>query len=233
MELNQKRPFTFAAAFFCCFIIFSCGDEQDRTPEEVDLLPEIDTLTVPEKDSLVANDSLVNEPDNPCLPASIADFKSFLNMEYGTKEHEVLQQKVLGDFSGGVYAADSAAFVYKYQSISSAPLELWVNTGSGKVETVFMELLSKGDAYEKDLQMAARKYNIQPCDQLWFGMTAESIKENLGVPDEEAVSKEGVTLLGYDDPSGEVSVSFKCYPDQNNACTSIAVHWFYSTELID
>lgn len=162
---------------------------------------------------------------DPCANLSVEDFDQFLGVKYGTKE--LLLQDKLGNFTGGEYTADSSAFIYRFNRIERVPLSVWVNATTGKVITIFMEVLSLEQNFESDLAKAKEEFNMSECDASWFGMTAKEIKNRMGEPAEEAISNKGVTLLSYDSESYLYTVAFKMYPEQDSLCSSVSVNWFY------
>lgn len=215
---------------FSCLVFLSCQNDIKTEEQPKDDSGQISEVGMDTNEislvELKENYSLDTELDD-CLTIDISDFNSFLGLEYGIQEHEVLQDKRLGDFSGGAYGDDEKVFIYQYNTIPTAPIELWIDTESGKVITVFLELLSKDKGYKKDLELVAENYALERCFKPLFGLTADGIQQKLGEPAEDAVSNDGVRLLAYDSNLNDISVSFKIYPDQDNTCTSIAVHWFY------
>ncbi|MBK9591940.1 MAG: hypothetical protein IPO32_10675 [Crocinitomicaceae bacterium] len=56
------------------------------------------------------------------------------------------------------------SFIYTYHALIDAPIAVAVNANTTKVETVLMEILSLGEDFEKDLEKAKKKYNLDLCD---------------------------------------------------------------------
>lgn len=234
MEINRRKYNWFLGIMLLFAISQSCQENTDSTGGDIDLKTiNLDTEVNPVDitDSVPYSGIIDTQIDSSdCRSLSVEAFKSFIGINYGMSESDVLQNKILGDFDGGAYSDDQKVFIYKYNSIPTAPVEFWVDTESGKVITVFLELLSKDQGFMNDLEKVKEGYKLDECLGNIFGMSAETIINELGEPAEDAVSKDGVRLLAYDDAENDISVSFKLYPDQNSACTSIAVHWFYAGE---
>lgn len=68
------------------------------------------------------------------------------------------------------------------------PIAVAVNASTTKVETVLMEVLSMGEDFEKDLEKAKQKYNLDLCDSRFFGMKKDEIMAEMGEPDAERIS---------------------------------------------
>lgn len=170
-----------------------------------------------------------NEPKSPPIAdkdTTIAGaFSQFLGIDYGMEEQ--LLQSRLGKFTSGNYTADSSAFIYYFNRVERVPISVWVSTKTAKVITIFIEVLSLGENFEADLAKAINEYQISPEDASWLGLTAQEIKAKMGPPAEEAVSKEGVSLLSYDLHHYLCTVAFKIYPQQDHKCSSVSVNWFY------
>lgn len=160
-----------------------------------------------------------------CEKKSADDFDNFLGIEYGTNELKL--EKILGEFTGGEYTADSLAFMYYFKALENAPITVWVNAKSQKVETVFMEVLSYEAYFKQDLEAAIEKYHIQPCDSRFFGMKYAEITKIMGKPAADELLEGNVKSISYDSKNYKYSVNFKFYPEQENMCSSISVNWFY------
>lgn len=166
------------------------------------------------------------ETEVECPNKKIADFNRFLGIDYGTEEHQL--ESKLGKFTGGTFTSDSSSFIYSFDRVNRVPISVWVNAKTGKINTIFMEVISLGKNFDEDLEVAVQEFSIDPCDVIWFGMSANEIKEKLGSPDEEAVSAEGVTLLSYDSDDFLITVAFKIYEQQEDKCSSISINWFHA-----
>lgn len=161
-----------------------------------------------------------------CAEVTVEDFDEFLGIEYGTKE--LLIERKLGKFTGGEYSKDSAAFIYYFNRVERVPIAIWVNSKSGEVETVFMEVLSYEDVnFNADLAKAKKEFNISDCDASWFGMQENEVLKRLGEPVVHEYLKDSVLSISYDSQDYSSSVNFKFYPSQNNKCSSISINWFY------
>ncbi|MBI3135545.1 MAG: hypothetical protein HYZ14_12785 [Bacteroidetes bacterium] len=175
--------------------------------------------------SETTNPDVTDEKKEDCAKESADDFDNFLGIEYGTNELKL--EKILGSFTGGAYTADSLAFMYYFKTIENAPITVWVNAKSQKVETIFMEVLSYEQYFQEDLKKAAEEYNIQSCDSKFFGMKKDEIVKIMGKPAADEALEGGVQSISYDSKNYKYSVNFKFYPEQNNICSSISVNWFY------
>ncbi len=160
-----------------------------------------------------------------CNSLTVDDFDRFIGLDYGAEEREL--QYCLGDFTSGLFTADSSAFIYHFNRVDRVPISVWVSTETGKVVTIFMEVVSIGENFQLDLEEAISEFNILDCDASWFGLSVEEIKARMGEPSEEAMSAEGVTLLSYDSDDFLFTVAFKEYEQQENQCSSVSVNWFY------
>lgn len=174
-------------------------------------------------------DSLPKMGEN-CSNREVKNFINFLNFRYGDKE-ELLTAK-LGPMTNGNFSEDSTLFMYYYLRVPRVPIQVWVDANSNKVRTVFMEVLSLGENFKIDLATAVNQYKIQQCDQFWFGRTSAEIKDQLGEPTSEVVTKDFVNEITYLSEDGKIMVAFKVYPEQENQCSSVAVTWFYD-DVID
>lgn len=174
----------------------------------------------------------VNEPlastteiDTNSVDKVSDNFSQFLGFKYGDME-DLLTSR-LGNFTSGNYSADSSSFIYYYKKLDRVPIEVWVNSKTKKISTLFIEILSLNELFKEDLESARTTYKINDLDASWFGLTADEIKEKMGKPSEEAMSNQDVHLLTYDSPDFLQAVSFKIYKTQGNICSSVSVNWFY------
>ena len=185
-----------------------------------------DSVSTAANDSLditLVNADFIPEIDQ-CGKRSIEDFRSFMVFDYGNDE-KFLTAK-LGSFSKGNFSTYSTYFIYYYDRIPRVPVQVWVHAKSGKIITLFIEVLSLKSLFTEDLDLAKVEYGIGECEVKYMGLTAEQIIAKLGEPAEDAVSRENVHLLTYDSDDFEIAVAFKIYPEENK-CSSIAVNWFY------
>jgi len=214
------------AIFFLLILggLMGCSSEPDL--QEGGEINERDSVSSALTDSLgetFVNADFIPEIDQ-CGKRSIEDFRSFMGFDYGNDE-KFLTAK-LGSFSKGNYSTDSTHFIYYYDRIPRVPVQAWVHAKSGKLITLFIEVLSLKSLFNEDLELAKAEYGIGECEAKYLGLTAEQIIAKLGEPAEDAISRENVHLLTYDSDDFEIAVAFKIYP-QENKCSSIAVNWFY------
>ncbi len=205
-------------------LMVSCSSMEDR--EEMKSGDGSDSRTVEQIDSTdnrVVNADFIPAIDQ-CGPRSIEDFRSFMGFQYG--DDEKLLTSKLGSFSKGNYASDSAYFIYYYDAVPRVPIQVWVHTETGRIITIFIEVLSLKSLFNEDLALAKEEYPIEECESKYMGLTADQIMAKLGTPAEDAFSKDNVHLLTYDSEDFEIAVAFKIYPEENT-CSSIAVNWFY------
>jgi hypothetical protein len=174
----------------------------------------------------------INEPSLSTAPIDTnsvdkvsENFSQFLGFKYGDME-DLLTAR-LGNFTSGNYSTDSSSFIYYYKKLERVPIEIWVNSETKKITTIFMEILSLNELFQEDLETARTTYAINELDASWFGMTADEIKAIMGTPSEEAMSNKDVHLLTFDSPNFLQAVSFKIYKSQENICSSVSVNWFY------
>lgn len=160
-----------------------------------------------------------------CPNSDIEKFDNFLGVEYGTNELKL--EALLGKFTGGEYTPDSSAFIYYFKRVENAPLTVWVNSKSGKVETIFMEILGYEEVFQDDLDAAIKEFHISDCDSRFFGMKYEELVETMGKPNSEETLEDDVKSLTYDSKNYKYNVNFKLYPSQGDMCSSISVNWFY------
>ncbi|MCB9225449.1 MAG: hypothetical protein H6582_14815 [Crocinitomicaceae bacterium] len=164
-----------------------------------------------------------------CGKKSVADWDNFIGIKYKTNELDL--EKIIGNFTGGEYTADSSAFIYYFKRVDRAPVTVWVNGKTGDVETIFMEILGYEEYFEGDVDAAVEEFNIQDCDSKWFGMTPQEVIDAMGKPakDEMKEDKEGqgVRSISYDSEDYKISVNFKFYDSQGGICSSISLNWFY------
>lgn len=219
MRLNKNF---FFISLICLGFLISCSDSNPIDSEEGLIGSDIDSS---QSNSTKSNDGAEFVPEiTDCGIRSTEDFRNFLGFKF--KDDEKLITSKLGKFSSGNFSQDSLYFIYYYDRVPRVPLQIWINAKSGKIVTIFMEVLSLKKLFNEDLQAAKTEYNLKKCDLNWFGLTAEQIIGILGEPAEDAVSKDNIRLLTYDSSDYEIAVAFKIYP-QENKCSSIAVNWFF------
>jgi hypothetical protein len=165
------------------------------------------------------------EDTKSCDKNSVDDWKNFVGIEYGTNELEL--EGIIGEFTGGEYTADSSAFIYYFKRVERAPLTVWVNGKSGKVETIFMEVLGYEEVFKQDVADATAEFDMKECDTQFFGMTPEEVINLMGKPAADKEKEDGVRSISYDSDDFKVSVNFKFYESQGGVCSSISLNWFY------
>jgi len=203
MTLQKNHWFVLLLATIAVFAVACAGNESDET----------------------TNPEMTQEEESGCTKKSADDFDNFLGIDYGTNELKL--EKILGKFTGGEYTPDSLAFMYYFKSLENAPITVWVNAKSQKVETIFMEVLSYKQYFKDDLEAAIERYSIEECDSRFFGKTESEITKIMGKADADDLLEGGVKSLSYDSENLKYSVNFKFYPEQENICSSISVNWFY------
>lgn len=216
--MKKMRYFFGAAILMAAFV--SCGGSS----EEEDLKDLMDELN-DELDEL--NDEIGAIGD--CGKESVADWDNFLGIKYKTNELDL--EKIIGDFTGGEYTADSSAFIYYFKRVERAPVTVWVNGKTGDVETIFMEILGYAEYFDGDVKDAADEFNMKECDSQWFGMTPTEVIDIMGKPSKDEMKEDkegsGVRSISYDSEDFKISVNFKFYDSQGGICSSISLNWFY------
>ena len=175
--------------------------------------------------SLSACSGNSTEDPNKCEDVSAADFITFLGVKYGMVETKL--DEVLGQSSGGEYVSDSSQFIFYFNWVDRVPLSIWTNGENTLVQTIFIEILSYEEKFENDKQAVIDKFDLDPCDLRFMGMTADEIIAIMGDPDEKRDLEEGVSQISYDTKDYSCNVCFKFYESQGNICSSIRVTWFY------
>ena len=161
-----------------------------------------------------------------CEKSSVNDFEEFMNVPYGLSEVKI--DSVLGVFTGGEYTPDSTAFVYYFKRLSTAPVTVWSNIKTGKIETIYVEVLSMKDQFKKDVIALADEFNMKSCEAAFFGMQAEEIIAQLGKPDKDVRNDDkGFRSIYYDSKDLRIALNFRCYDAQDKQCSAISVNWFY------
>lgn len=160
-----------------------------------------------------------------CENNDIEKFDSFLGLDANTREGELKEK--LGEFTGGFYSDDNTQFIYNFFAVPDAPISVVVNATSTNVETVVMEVLTYEDSFKKDLDAVSKAYQLDECDTRFFGMQKDELIEALGQPAEDTMLEGQVTSLTYFSKDFKTKINFKCYPEQNNMCSSVIVNWFH------
>lgn len=203
-------------ASFALTTLVACGGGETSEPTEK---KENDKKEVTE-------DKEIKDPryQGDCAKANVDDWDNFLGIEYGTNELDL--RPILGEFTGGEYTADSSAFKYYFNRVELAPLTIFVNGKTGKVETIFLEILSKVEFFQRDIDAVKSEFKAEDCDMDFFGMTADEMIDLMGKPDRDKTEK-GVRAISYDTDPLKTSVTFRFYPSQGDMCTSISLNWYY------
>lgn len=224
----KKSTSLYMAFWALIFIVFSCNSksDSDKSNSETNTSLLLDSANTNTKSDSIINMDFVPEIDQ-CGTRLVNDFKSFMGLKYGDEE-KLLTAKV-GSFTKGNYSTDSSYFIYYYDQVPRAPLQIWVHAKTGKIITVFIEVLSLKSLFNEDLASVKAEFPFNNCELKYMGLTADQIIEKLGEPAEDAVSKDDVRLLTYDSDDYKIAVAFKIYP-QENKCSSIAVNWFYENQ---
>lgn len=206
--MNMKGVFILTAAM--CMLFYSCNSTENEEAKN-------------ETEDVVAEEV---KPIKGCETFSVEDFDKFLGVRYGT--HELNLERRLGKFTGGEYTQDSSSFIYYYNRVDRVPISVWVNAKSGKVQTIFMEVLSYTDInFESDLRKAKQEFEITDCDISWFGIYEKDVQQRLGEPAISEYLEDSVKSVSYDSEDYLYSVNFKFYPSQKEKCSSISINWFY------
>lgn len=214
---------------YCSILILSfclsCQGNTEKSDSENESLTENteNSGTDSETSDTDTMDSTAVEVETNC--GGISKFDQFLGIQYGDNELEI--QDRIGKFTSGNYSRDSSAFIYYFNRVDHVPLSVWVNAGTGKVITVFMEILSFKESFEGDKEKVREEFAISDCDIDWFGMTEDDIVNEMGKPDVRNVDQDSVLTLAYDSKDFLYSVSFKLYPSQEDLCSSVSLNWFY------
>jgi hypothetical protein len=216
----KKMKYYFGALLLMIAFV-SCGGSSSEEEDLKDLMEELNDEMEDLGEEL--------ESIGSCEKESVEDWDNFIGIQYKTNELDL--EKIIGDFTGGEYTADSSAFIYYFKRVERAPVTVWVNGKTGNVETIFMEILGYEDYFEGDVEAAAEEFNMKECDTKWFGMSPQEVIDAMGKPakDEMKEDKEGqgVRSISYDSEDFTISVNFKFYDSQGGMCSSISLNWFY------
>ena len=112
------------------------------------------------------------------------------------------------------------AFSISREVVWESYLRVKANQGSYGVDEISIE------DFEKDLEKAAKKYNLDLCDSRFFGMKKDEIIAEMGEPDAEDNSATGVYSITYNSDNQKTSVNFKFFDEQDKMCSSVIVNWF-------
>ncbi|MFT4603157.1 MAG: hypothetical protein ACI857_003344 [Arenicella sp.] len=191
-------------------VVFSCAGSTDDGEDSNNILSDI-------TESLDDGDG--------CSKVSVDNWDSFIGIPYGTNELDL--EKKIGDFTGGEYAPDSSSFIYYFKRVERAPITVWVNGKTGKVETIFMEVLGFEEFFDQDLKDVQEEFDIDDCDMKFMGIEADELIKVMGKPSKDESTEEGVRSIFYDSEGLKIAVNFKFYESQGGRCSSISLNWFY------
>ncbi|OIQ33869.1 MAG: hypothetical protein BM555_04565 [Crocinitomix sp. MedPE-SWsnd] len=194
-------------------VVFSCAGGSNEDAEDLQNL--VDGI----------NQITDDGPASTCEKTTVDQWDNFLGVPYGTNETDL--DRRLGKFTGGEWIADSSAFVYEFKRVKRAPVSVWVNGKTGKVETIFIEILGLNEFFEQDLKDVEEEFDIQECDMRFLGIQAEELIKIMGKPSKDVTSEEGYRSIFYDSTGLKISVNFKFYDSQGGRCSSISLNWFY------
>ena len=164
----------------------------------------------------------------PCDDLNLSSFEEFIGLNKNTNEVEL--KTVFGKSTNGEYTDDKLTFIYEFNSIERVPVSVYVDAESGKLETVFIEILGFEDAFRTDVKAAQSKYPISECHANLFGKNPNELLSLFGEAksDEAKLDSFGreVRTIVYDKPEENIMISFSFYPSQENKLSSIIVDWF-------
>lgn len=197
------------------FILTSCGGsgestegtDTDSTSQEID------------------PDQAFIEWDGNCEKNSVNEFNNFLGLYYGLEEGSI--KDVLGQFDYGNFSRDSSSFIYYYDTVACAPIQVWVNAVTSEVETIFIEILAYSDYYDQCFEEFKEYYKVEECDAKFFGLKPNEMKNLMGEPVQDTTSSQGVRSMLYSADNSRATVNFKFYPSQDTTSTAVEVNWFY------
>lgn len=189
--------------FFLLVIIVSCNNESS------------------ENDRLIAL-------KRSCKSITIDDFKSFLSIGQSTPEAQI--KEILGKSTGGSYSDNKATFIYNFEGTKRVPIKVYVNAESGRIETVFLEILGLGKNFEIDVEQAKSDYPINECHSQLYGKQPKGIIEIFGQASIDNLKKDNVEndvrVLRYFSEDKKIALTLNFYPSQSYKMSSIVVDWF-------
>ena len=197
----------------------ACSSEQQDKISDDEMFKHLKAI---EDEALKVDDDILADG---CANSDINKFDQFLGVKYGMTEIDL--NKAVGKFTGGEYSKDSLSFIYKYNRVENAPVAIWVNSKTYKVEVIFMEILTYEQYFHEDLAALKKKFKMSECDARFFGMTYQELISTLGKPNKEEDLEGGVKSVYYDSKDYKIAVNFRFFKDQGDICSSISVNWFY------
>lgn len=163
-----------------------------------------------------------------CDQMTIENFDRFLSISKNTPEVELKDK--LGKSTGGEYTADKKTFIYEFKGTLRVPVFVYVNAESGKIETVFMEILGLKNNFEIDVKKADSDYPIEYCHLDLFGKQPKELLAIFGKPVNDTMKEDNVEAdvrtIFYESRDGKIRVTFNFYPSQDYKLSAIKVNWF-------
>jgi len=163
-----------------------------------------------------------------CKSVSVNSFSQFLNISNTTKESDL--KKILGKAHGGSFTDDKLVFIYRYEGLDRVPISAYVNSESGKVQTISMEVLGLNKNFDNDIEKAVTKYIKNPCQAIILDKTPTQVIGILGSPPVDNITADNVEseirTLRYKSDSGDINLRLNFYPSQNYRLSSIIVDWY-------
>ena len=165
---------------------------------------------------------------NTCEQLSLEDFKSFLTITSATAEADI--KNILGKSTGGTYSDDKSVFIYAFEGTKRVPIKVYVNSESGNIETVFMEILGLKKNFDIDVKKAKADYPLDDCHASLYGKQPKEIIEIFGQAAKDNYKEDNVEadvrVLRYYTEDEKIAVTFNFYPSQDYRMSSIVVDWF-------
>ena len=157
-----------------------------------------------------------------CASLTVERFESFLGMSFSDKKDIVGE---LYKIPSDIRVEDNYTLM-DYNDVKGVPLTIYINRKSNEIETILIEILGKGQAFNGDIRRAAKQYNLSSCDTDLFGKTSDEIKSQMGEPFNFG-SEETYSFLQYKSTDKSIEVMFKFYFEQESKCSSVEVNWYY------
>jgi len=169
-----------------------------------------------------------------CNVVDIESFSSFLGLTIETPELEI--KRILGQSTEKEYSEDRLTFIYEFDKIETIPVTVYVDAESGRIKTIFIELLGLGSNYSNDLRKVKSKFPLSTCHAYLFGMSPNQVMGTLGSPDYDEVIDDNVETdvrsLVYLTEDGSTDVTLYFYPSQQNRLGSINVDWYVVKDTV-
>ena len=199
-------------------VLSSCGGTEEETTS---------TTTSDETDQVIGNPDII---ENECIRESAEDFSSFLGIDYSMGKSEV--KEVLGNPSVTEMTNDGHAIIYYYDTEENSEVAVFINESDDQVETIRIQFADLEDKYiDQSIENTSRLFNIEACDQQFFGLGSEELGEILGEPSNSSYNYEidpsPVFIQEYFSQDKKYQANFYFYGSQNERCTKISVDWYY------